>query len=167
MLDATEVIKKIREEDCKRYCTAIPHAGCNSCRAGAAIEALSMIGDSSAITNESLQLSPQDAIVEIRGEECCELCGRDNIPNENCSSCRWNEAIIALQKWIHSNTCRSVGIDMLGQELRINDEVVFTVEHERHEGIIQSRLPKGMLIINALSGQYRRKPSSILKRREQ
>ena len=117
----------------------------------------------SASTFDSSSFSPQTAVLEITTEECHDLCGKENIPNEGCKNCRWHAAILALQAIIQKKTCRYVGEDMLDRPLRINDRVIFRDGHERLEGIIQSTTPKGMLIIQALSGTYRRKAASVVK----
>lgn len=167
-MDERTAIKEIRAFDCREHCEgiadAIPHSGCFTCRAGAAIEALS-ISAYEAICISKGMMKPMDAITEIKQEECIDICGKKglSIPNDNCSSCRWGIAINALMHLLHEQTCSVVGIDMLGRELRINDEVNFVIDGTSQTGFIQSATKAGMLRINSLSGVYRRSSGSVTK----
>ena len=167
-MKAADAIKEIRNIDCKEHCVGIaeniPHKGCQTCRCGAAIEALSIIAfDSMCISKDIMPLDA--AIKEIRGEECKEQCFDKglSISEERCSTCRWGVAIEALQFVLHAQTCAIIGTDMLGADLRINDSVAFASEGNPCTGIIQSVTKGGMLVINTLSGSFRRKGSSVKK----
>ncbi len=46
---------------------------------------------------------------------------------------------------------------------RINDEVEFMVSGIKYEGIINYISPNGLLRINSLIGEYRRKPDKLIK----
>ena len=167
-MDANVAIKKIREIDCREHCEgiakSIPHKGCLTCRAGASIEALEIIAFDAKLVSRGM-MKPEAAINEIRGEECSETCKSKglSVPNENCGSCRWGVSVQALEKMIQEMTCPICGTDLLGNELRINDTVGFSVGKNRVQGIIQTVTKGGMLKINCLIGEFRRKPESVVK----
>lgn len=162
-----DAIKEIRNIDCEEHCKGqvktIPHAGCFSCRAGAAIDSLELISGMRICIDDRMIMSPAEAIAEIRGEECKEICKGKAIPNEGCSLCRWGVSIMALERRIFESVCPICGEDLLGNEIRINDTVEFSVDKERVQGVIQSSTKGGMIKINCLIGEFRRKPESVVK----
>jgi hypothetical protein len=53
--------------------------------------------------------------------------------------------------------------DMFNNELKINDEVEFIIEHKPYKGIINFISENGMIKINSLPGEYRRYPNNVSK----
>lgn len=47
--------------------------------------------------------------------------------------------------------------------LRVNDEVEFTFLNRKYTGFINLILPNGLLRINSLIGEFRRKPEEVVK----
>lgn len=53
--------------------------------------------------------------------------------------------------------------DMFNEPLQVNDRVRFIIDHDSNEGVINFISPNGLLRVNSLVGEYRRKPNNVIK----
>lgn len=53
--------------------------------------------------------------------------------------------------------------DMFNEPLKVNDRVRFIIDHDSYEGVINFISPNGLLRVNSLVGEYRRKPNNVIK----
>lgn len=53
--------------------------------------------------------------------------------------------------------------DMFNEPLQVNDKVKFIVDKDNYEGTINFIFSNGMLRVNSLIGEYRRKSNNVVK----
>ena len=58
-------------------------------------------------------------------------------------------------------TCMET-VDMFGRKIDINDEVEFFIDHKPFRGFVNMINRNGMVKINSLNGEYRRKGTNVI-----
>lgn len=53
--------------------------------------------------------------------------------------------------------------DMFNRELKINDRVLFSIDHVQHDGVVNFISHSGYVKINSLVGEVRRKGNNVIK----